>query len=323
MQLTFGKNELDDGGAEDDGIDAAAAADAALAIGGKKRNRSTVFSPKFNTLFTGLGTSFPLTVHLAQPAPPGSVLRYSLQFSNLMDAGQPVVCCPLHSSFDERGGLFVLLSVKGREPPPPKCRPPPPSSSQKRAERDRHILRIMRPETVYVTDPSSGCLSAVLPCTMTGTRLEQMELLKCICLTSCAGGPNRRPFDLIVSLEHSGRLLDMVQVRVRSCACPFRDYKNQRWRYSKGKTKNQGTVIRTPLKDAKADAASAAATSAAPGADAVRVQTVTTVLKRRPEDAADARLFDLPVTSLENFVIARKVASALYEQCPREFGGMR
>jgi len=46
-----------------------------------------------------------------------------------------------------------------------------------------------------------------------------------MCLGSCVGGPNRRPLQIVLTLEKDGTVLGRRAVEVRICACPGRDRK--------------------------------------------------------------------------------------------------
>lgn len=46
-----------------------------------------------------------------------------------------------------------------------------------------------------------------------------------MCLGSCVGGPNRRPIQIVFTLECDNQVLGRRAVEVRICACPGRDRK--------------------------------------------------------------------------------------------------
>lgn len=49
--------------------------------------------------------------------------------------------------------------------------------------------------------------------------------LQFMCLGSCVGGPNRRPIQIVFTLEYENQVLGRRAVEVRICACPGRDRK--------------------------------------------------------------------------------------------------
>lgn len=57
------------------------------------------------------------------------------------------------------------------------------------------------------------------------TSVEASLSLAFACFTSCVGGFNRRPVDLLVSLEYANRLLGVDSIDTRVSASPRRDFK--------------------------------------------------------------------------------------------------
>ena len=51
------------------------------------------------------------------------------------------------------------------------------------------------------------------------------NLFQFMCLGSCVGGPNRRPLQIVFTLEKDNQVLGRRAVEVRICACPGRDRK--------------------------------------------------------------------------------------------------
>ncbi|XP_076067213.1 uncharacterized protein LOC143040277 isoform X2 [Oratosquilla oratoria] len=51
-------------------------------------------------------------------------------------------------------------------------------------------------------------------------------LIKIMCLTSCVGGPNRKPFALVFDLIHRGKIIGRQVLDVKCCKCPSRDMAN-------------------------------------------------------------------------------------------------
>ena len=52
--------------------------------------------------------------------------------------------------------------------------------------------------------------------------------LKSMCLTSCVGGPNRRPFSLLISLSQGGKEVGRQIMDFKCCKCPTRDMRSDK-----------------------------------------------------------------------------------------------
>ncbi len=89
-----------------------------------------------------------------------------------------------------------------------------------------HVLRCENPLSRYETS-KTGHNSVVIPVMLSKetSALQQTELFKVMCFSSCTGGINRRSLDLVITLEHAGVVLCTQTVPIRVCACPGRDRK--------------------------------------------------------------------------------------------------
>ena len=99
----------------------------------------------------------------------------------------------------------------------------------------------------YEDDPSTGRQSVVLPHEAPQAGSEWVtNLFQFMCLGSCVGGPNRRPLQIVFTLEKDRQVLGRRAVEVRICACPGRDRKADEktelsikdFKRSKGKQRN-------------------------------------------------------------------------------------
>ena len=78
----------------------------------------------------------------------------------------------------------------------------------------------------YEDDRNTGRQSVVLPHESPQAGSEWVtNLFQFMCLGSCVGGPNRRPLQIVFTLEKDGQVLGRRAVEVRICACPGRDRK--------------------------------------------------------------------------------------------------
>ena len=85
-----------------------------------------------------------------------------------------------------------------------------------------HVLRTENDGTNYFIQDSRYSLS--MPVVRNANQcVEQTELFKMMCFTSCAGGINRRPTQLVVRLVGAdSTVLARTTINLRVCACPSR-----------------------------------------------------------------------------------------------------
>ncbi|XP_066976717.1 cellular tumor antigen p53-like isoform X3 [Macrobrachium rosenbergii] len=91
-----------------------------------------------------------------------------------------------------------------------------------------HIVQIESSHCQYRTLPDERRVVTVpLPQPPPGENYSTI-LFKITCLTSCIGGPNRRPFCLVLTLHCSktGRVIGRQIVDIKCCKCPYRDMAN-------------------------------------------------------------------------------------------------
>ncbi|XP_064120929.1 cellular tumor antigen p53-like [Macrobrachium nipponense] len=76
-------------------------------------------------------------------------------------------------------------------------------------------------------------------------------LFKLMCLTSCIGGPNRRPFSLVLTLHcsKSGRVIGRQIVDIKCCKCPYRDMVNEERQATRTRNPNSNNTVNAPSLD--------------------------------------------------------------------------
>ena len=161
------------------------------------KSTSWTYSPNHNKLFVRMATACPILFRTNTPPPPGTFIRATPVYMKPEHSQDIVRRCPNHTSGMEHN--------EGH---------PAPS----------HLLRCEHPMAMYTEDSASRRHSVVAP-------LDQPQvgaswttyLYQFMCFSSCVGGLNRRPVQVIFTLENSGAILGRQAVEVRICACPGRD----------------------------------------------------------------------------------------------------
>ena len=88
----------------------------------------------------------------------------------------------------------------------------------------KHLVRCEHKLALYKEDPYTLRQSVVIPHETPQAGAEWVtNLFQFMCFSSCVGGLNRRPIQVIFTLEHEERVLGRQAVEVRICACPGRD----------------------------------------------------------------------------------------------------
>eukprot|EP00049_Salpingoeca_infusionum_P003974 m.73238 g.73238 ORF g.73238 m.73238 type:complete len:392 (+) comp12364_c0_seq1:138-1313(+) len=157
-----------------------------------------VYSHLLHQFFSGLNVEYPVTLASDRPVPQGAMLTMHLEYIKEAQKSQPVVRCPQHADQDEEADL------------------------------SNHVLRSSNKLATYETSPITGVNRIAVPIKLSkrdGT-LQQTELLKMACYSSCTGGINRRLVKMVFSIVHKGEVLASTSSPIRVCACPGRDCRN-------------------------------------------------------------------------------------------------
>lgn len=239
------------------------------------------YSSSLQQVFVNMGHICPITIRTAKPIPETSLLRMYLKYQKDRDK-DPVTRCPTHVADPE---------AKSDDAPP------------------EHVLRSNNPNAQYRTD-SRGVHCIILPTALTRGELtlQQTELIRIMCFSSCAGGIARRPLELIFEVSDGGQLLCRQSLAVRVCACPGRDRRNLEKSAAadvlsllgkgdtgtsrSGKVKRAGVNKKKPLS---------------------LTRTVTAINMRGPQDDNDRTRYTINVVGHDNFLMAEKIAKALHD----------
>ena len=91
-----------------------------------------------------------------------------------------------------------------------------------------HLVRCQHSQAYYCEDSFSGRLSVTIPYEQAAAGTPWVvNLFQFMCFSLCVGGLNRRPIQVIFTMEEGGQVVGRQAVEVRICACPGRDRKTE------------------------------------------------------------------------------------------------
>lgn len=157
------------------------------------------YSDSLKKLYVRMATTCPVRFKTRNLAPVGSVIRAMPIFMKPEHVQEVVKRCPNHAVSKEHNENH-----------------PAPS----------HLVRCEHKLARYIEDSYTSRQSVLLPHETPQAGSEWVtNLFQFMCLGSCVGGPNRRPLQIVFTLEKDGQVLGRRAVEVRICACPGRDRK--------------------------------------------------------------------------------------------------
>ncbi|KAI8795344.1 cellular tumor antigen p53 isoform X2 [Biomphalaria glabrata] len=166
-----------------------------------KETKSTTwtYSESLKKLYVRMATTCPVRFKTKNQAPFNSIIRAMPIFMKPEHVQEVVKRCPNHA-----------VSKENNE------KHPAPS----------HLVRCEHKSAKYMDDPNTSRQSVVIPHETPQAGAEWVtNLFQFMCLGSCVGGPNRRPLQIVFTLEKDNQVLGRRAVEVRICACPGRDRK--------------------------------------------------------------------------------------------------
>ncbi|XP_034239329.1 cellular tumor antigen p53-like [Thrips palmi] len=163
-------------------------------------NKHFVVSSKLNKIFVNLEKVVPFQI--TWDGTPNLFVRALMVFTEPDQRKLPVRRCVTHRQQDDPTNLTY-------------------------AHRE-HVLAMDNVGAVYSVDPSSCRHSVTVPLYLQpGCEYNPINL-KFMCMTSCTGGLNRSPTDVIFTLENEyGAVLGRKVIGVKICSCPKRDARKE------------------------------------------------------------------------------------------------
>ncbi|XP_071110266.1 cellular tumor antigen p53-like isoform X2 [Haliotis cracherodii] len=166
-----------------------------------KETKSTTwtYSESLKKLYVRMATTCPVRFRAQRTPPPGSIIRAMPIFMKPEHVQEVVKRCPNHATSKEHN----------------ESHPAP-----------THLVRCEHKLARYHEDSYTNRQSVIIPHEIPQAGSEWVtNLFQFMCLGSCVGGPNRRPIQIVFTLEQEGKVLGRRAVEVRICACPGRDRK--------------------------------------------------------------------------------------------------
>ena len=148
-----------------------------------------------------MATSCPIKFKTSFQPPKGSIIRATPLYVKPEHVQEVVQRCPNHATSKEFNELH-----------------PAPS----------HLVRCEHTLAKYCDHAYTGRHSVSVPHEEPQAGSDWVtNLYQFMCFSSCVGGLNRRPLQVVFTLEHEGEVLGRQSVEVRICACPGRDKKGE------------------------------------------------------------------------------------------------
>jgi hypothetical protein len=158
------------------------------------------YSERLRKLYVRMGSTCPIRFRTSnrhiQP-PDGCVIRALAVYVKPEHSAEAVTRCPNHATTRE---------LNENHPAP------------------SHLVRCEHKLARYVDDRLTGRQSVVLPHEQPQAGADWVtNLFQFMCFSSCVGGLNRRPVQVVFTLERDNQVLGRQSVELRICACPGRD----------------------------------------------------------------------------------------------------
>lgn len=163
------------------------------------KSSSWTYSQNLKKVYVKMATPCPVKFSAPDNPPPGCLIRATPLYIRSEDVSHTVTRCPHHTTSREYNHNH-----------------PAPS----------HLVRCEHTMSYYSENNTTGRQSVVVPYEAPQVGANCItHLFQFMCLGSCVGGPNRRPIQIVFTLEKDNQVLGRQSVEVRICACPGRDRK--------------------------------------------------------------------------------------------------
>ena len=165
----------------------------------ESKSASWTYSDIMKKLYVRMAVACPIQFKTGKQPPQGSVIRAMPIYIKPEHVQDVVTRCPNHTSCQEHNEGHIAPS---------------------------HLVRCDHTLAVYQDDVKTHRRSVVIPHENPQIGAEWVtNLYQFMCFSSCVGGLNRRPVQIVFTLEHNNVILGRQVVEVRICACPGRDRK--------------------------------------------------------------------------------------------------
>lgn len=156
-----------------------------------------------------MASSCPINMRTQHQPPQGSIIRATPTYIRPEHLQEVVQRCPNHA---------LALTDNRQQSSAGSSSPAPPT----------HLVRCEHLMAQYCRDIYTGRLSVTVPHENPQPGSPWVvNVYQFMCFSSCLGGLNRRPLQIVFTLEHQGKIIGRQAVEVRICACPSRDRKSE------------------------------------------------------------------------------------------------